>query len=337
MDSIANQSANERRTYFEQAAIQHGRLSAQLMEKDFWVCWTLRRLFMLPELADHLTFKGGTSLSKVHGVIERFSEDVDVTVEREYLGFGGADDPELAGSNQKVERQIAQLVKACESFVADELQPALENAIAQSLGHADWTLTLDREEPSLRFQFPAAITTGLSQYFAPSIKIELGARADPYPVEDGTVQPYLHDTFPDLMSDSSVDVRVLDLARTFWEKATILHSIHHQPAIKPLGPRQSRHYYDLFQLADHAIKSEALERLDLLDRVATHKRIYFRAAWAKYREACPGSLRLVPGAERIRELTSDYEDMQPMFFGDYPTFEHILSRLQSLENAINET
>ncbi|QDT13079.1 hypothetical protein K239x_50950 [Planctomycetes bacterium K23_9] len=215
MDSLANQSAEERRTYFEQAAIQHGRLSAQLMEKDFWVCWILRRLFTLPEIADHLTFKGGTSLSKVFNVIERFSEDVDVTVEREFLGFGGADEPEQASSNQEVERRIARLVSACESFVADRLQLTLEKAIAESLDHSDWTLTLDRENQSPRFQFPSAIVTGLSQYFAPSVKIELGARADPYPVDSATVHPYLKDVFPNLMDDSLVTVRVLDLARTF--------------------------------------------------------------------------------------------------------------------------
>ncbi|MDA8744756.1 nucleotidyl transferase AbiEii/AbiGii toxin family protein [Rubripirellula amarantea] len=104
---------------------------------------------------------------------------------------------------------------------------------------------------------------------------------------------------------------------------------------KPLGARQSRHFYDLAQLADHPIASEALERLELLNRVAEHKRIYFRVAWAKYIGACPGTLRLAPGIARTQKLATDYKDMQPMFFGDYPSFENILLRLTYLKDAIN--
>jgi hypothetical protein len=60
---------------------------AQIVEKDFWVCWTLKELFRLPAIGEHLIFKGGTSLSKVFKVIERFSEDIDVSIDRSFLGF----------------------------------------------------------------------------------------------------------------------------------------------------------------------------------------------------------------------------------------------------------
>ena len=88
MDDFARMPSEERRLYFQQAAAEMG-ISAQIVEKDFWVCWSLKRLFSLDEFRGHLTFKGGTTLSKVYHIIERFSEDVDVAIERDFLGFGG--------------------------------------------------------------------------------------------------------------------------------------------------------------------------------------------------------------------------------------------------------
>jgi hypothetical protein len=76
------------------------RLDAASVEKDLWVCWTLRELFSLPGIAEHLTFKGGTSLSKAWKLIHRFSEDIDLIVDKEALGFGGDAAPDKAASNK---------------------------------------------------------------------------------------------------------------------------------------------------------------------------------------------------------------------------------------------
>lgn len=339
MDTVANLPADERRLYFEQAAAREGRLSAQLMEKDFWVCLILSRLFSLERISDNLTFKGGTSLSKVYRLIERFSEDIDVSIEREFLGFGGDDEPEKGNSGKEKTRRLDRLKKACQEFVADQLQTELRTSIEARLNNAEgWDLSIDADDPdhqSIRFQYPQAVNSGLSAYFAQSVKIELGARSDHFPVQNGELRPYLHDVFPDVMELAVVRLRVLDAERTFWEKATILHANHHQKDDKPIGTRQSRHYYDLFQIANSSIGERAIQRLDLLERVAFHKDIYFKAAWARYDLARPGTLRLVPPAERTRELQRDYADMQPMIFGQIPDLETILNRLQDVENAVN--
>ncbi len=81
MDDFARRSAGERRVFIEEAAAQRD-LTTVVIEKDFWVCWTLRRLGTAPDLKGHITFKGGTSLSKAYGIIERFSEDIDLTIRR---------------------------------------------------------------------------------------------------------------------------------------------------------------------------------------------------------------------------------------------------------------
>lgn len=95
MDELAKLSVADQAVVFGEAANQMG-IQAKFIAKDFWVCWTLDKLFALPEVGAHLIFKGGTSLSKVYGIIERFSEDIDVSLSREWLGFGGAHDPEKA-------------------------------------------------------------------------------------------------------------------------------------------------------------------------------------------------------------------------------------------------
>jgi hypothetical protein len=337
VDDFAKLPRDERRLYFEQTAAQRG-LSAQIIEKDFWVCWCLRRLFSLDEFHDHLTFKGGTSLSKVYKVIERFSEDVDIAIERTFLGFGGDMEPENAPSGKERKRRIEQLNEACRSIIASRLAPQLEDAIAGSIAeNTKWGLTFDaadRDSQTLLFRFPPSITTNLSPYFAASVKIELGARSDHYPVEQATVTPYVTESFPDALTDDATGVRVLGAERTFWEKATILHMLHHMPASKKFAPRMSRHYYDVFQLSRSPILDKALNNMDLLDRVATHKSVFFKSAWANYESACPGTLRLVPPDGIAAELKQDYLAMQPMFFHEPPDFNAILNALQDLEVRI---
>lgn len=340
MDDFARLPSKERLTYFEQAAAQRG-LSAQVIEKDFWVCWSLRRLFSLSEFRDHLTFKGGTSLSKVYQAIERFSEDVDVAIERSFLGFGGENEPERGASGKEQQRRIRALKDACQAIISDRMMPQLSETIAGALrGETGWTLSLDPTDPdrqSLLFHFPPAITDGLSSYFAAWVKIEFGARADHFPIEQGTITPYVADEFADAFQDRETNVRVLTAARTFWEKATILHMLHHQPAGRNIAPRMSRHYYDIFCLARSPVLDQAMATLPLLDRVADFKSVYFKAAWAKYQEARPGTLRLTPGEHVAHQLAADYVDMLPMFFSEPPEFQQILDSLPRLEEQINET
>ena len=128
MDDFARLPSDERRLYFEQASAQRN-LSAQILEKDFWVCCVLRRLFSLSEFKDHLTFKGGTSLSKVYKVIERFSEDVDVAIERKFLGYGGENEPEEGDSGKERDRRIEQLTEACQKAIANRLRPQLAKPV----------------------------------------------------------------------------------------------------------------------------------------------------------------------------------------------------------------
>lgn len=337
MDKIATSSITDRQELFQETANRRG-IAPAIVEKDFWVCWTLKHVFGLP-VAQHLLFKGGTSLSKVFGVIGRFSEDVDLSIHRDHLGFGGDNDPEqIAGKNKRKEA-IEGLQTACIINIRDEFLPLLEASFDSVLRHSnDWTLRLDERDPqAIFFTYPHGLDTdGLLPYIQPVVKLELGARSDPYPTGDHEIMSYAAEEFPDEFGQSACSVKVLDAERTFWEKATILHAEFHRPADKETPDRISRHYSDLAQLAGTEIANRALANLGLLDRVAIHKSIYFASSWARYADAKPGTLCLLPSSERRAKLERDYERMRDMFFGDRPTFNQVLSALKNLENRVNE-
>ncbi len=128
MNAFLAQPLERQRVIYEEAGRRLG-LSAGSVEKDLWVCWTLRALFRLPSFGPHLTFKGGTSLSKGWKLIDRFSEDIDIAISREFLGFGGADAPEDAPSNKQRVTRLEAPMLAAQKHIREVLGPALEGEI----------------------------------------------------------------------------------------------------------------------------------------------------------------------------------------------------------------
>lgn len=328
----------DRRLAFEQAALKR-QLSPQILEKDFWVCWTLKQLFTLPTIGEHLIFKGGTSLSKVFKVIERFSEDIDVSIDRGFLGFGGDNEPEAGGSNKEKQRRVDALRVACQQKITNELQPALEAVIQSKVrGGEAWSLRTDATDTdgqTLLFDYPSAWPAAGTAYVRQTVKIEMGARADHWPCESKSVTPYVAEEFPQAFREASCAVKVLSVERTFWEKATILHAEHHRPADKAMPDRFSRHYCDFYELIHRDIATSATQRLDLLERVAQHKNLFFKSSWSKYGEAAKGRLKISPPEHRINALREDYARMQEMFFGEPPEFNAMMAVLKAWETQFN--
>lgn len=341
MDDFAQRSPGDRADLFRAVATQRG-LNAAIVEKDFWVCWTLKRLFTREAPPAGLLFKGGTSLAKVFKVIERFSEDIDLSFNRADLGFGGTADPAVAGSGKKRQKGLDSLTEACRHVIHDALLPRLQSTFGAALPKGQtWTIEIADDDPdqqTLVFKYPSSITSASAAgppYIRPMVRMEIGARSDHWPAVEGVVTPYAAEDFPRLFPSPTCSVHVLAAERTFWEKATILHVWHHAPADKVLRDRQSRHYYDLVRMYEHGIGCEAMKNTDLLLKVAKHKSIFFASAAAKYAEARPGTLRLVPPDSRLGELRRDYQSMQEMIFGAAPAFEHVMDVLGEIEAAIN--
>jgi hypothetical protein len=339
MDTVLQLTQRQRIELFEQTAQQAG-FDAGIVEKDFWVCWTLKELFRLPAIGDHLIFKGGTSLSKVFKVIERFSEDIDVSIDRNFLGFGGPNEPEAGGSNKEKQRRIDGLKVACQQKVDRVLLPAFKDAIRAKVGSdGTWALRPDDDDPdgqTLLFEYPSSFAPDATGYIRRIVKIEMGARADHWPSESRTITPYVAEQFPTGFKDGSSLVKVLSAERTFWEKATILHAEFHRPSEKAIPDRFSRHYSDFYEMIRRGVGEAAIGRLELLERVTQHKSLFFRTSWARYDEAVKGSLRIVPPPHRLDALRADYARMQQMFFGHPAVFDDILTHLAQWESRFNE-
>lgn len=295
MDDVARMPAKDRGDLSAAAAAQRG-LSPEIMEKDFWVCWTLKRLFVLPREPAGLIFKGGTSLSKVYGAIRRFSEDVDLSFDRHGLGFKGASDPAASKTRKARDRSLDALTAKCRSFVQYTYLPLLRTTIVNALSSdmtVEWNLSLageDEQGETVLFQYPLTARARRADepaYIQPVVRLEFGARSEHWPVIDATVQPYAAEELPNLFKEPRCQVRVLAGERTFWEKATLLHMWHYAPQDKHFRDRQSRHYYDVACLYDHEVGRQAIGDVALLAEVARHKSVFFPAAWARYDLAKP--------------------------------------------------
>jgi hypothetical protein len=198
-----------------------------------------------------------------------------------------------------------------------------------------WLLELEprTDSPVLWFDYESTLpSTG--GYIVPAVKLEFGSLTDQRPVGRHTITPMLAAVLPD-MEEETDDVVALEVERTFWEKATILHAEYHRPTAQPVGERFSRHYSDLAALWKQPAGAASLARLDLLERVALFKSRFFGSSWANYADAKLGTLRLVPPRNRQSELEQDYDKMQPMFLALPPEFGDVIATLREAEARIN--
>ncbi|MEW6074394.1 MAG: nucleotidyl transferase AbiEii/AbiGii toxin family protein [Planctomycetota bacterium] len=341
MDSIARSPESERSILFRETAARRSLASAVLIEKDFWVCWTLLHIYRTPNLPSIL-LKGGTSLSKGFQLIDRFSEGIDLAFDRAAFGFTGSHDPANITRTKARARALDRLEEQTTQFVNEEFLRAVRGEFAGILSPQSFNLLPDAVDPlTLLFSYPPALDAqdyaGLT-YVRPQVRLEMGARSDHYPSRRVDVRCYAAEEFPDLFTDPNASVTALAPERTFWEKATLLHAENHRPP--PDGERRSRarlsrHLYDLVMMTKRGVADAAIDDLPLLDAVAAHKQTFFPAAWARYDLAVPGTLKLVPTGEFRTGLRQDYRSMRSMFFGEPPSFEELLQSITELQERIN--
>jgi len=316
MRLIAQWSKDERRELFQEASAQLG-VTPAIIEKDFWVTWTLAALFSDDTLAGQLMFKGGTSLSKVYGVIERFSEDIDLILNWESLS-----------QEAPAEQQVS---KSQDSKVGKALNVDAQNYIAKTLlalirSRVDpiCEVSLDDDPYVINVSYPSSFT---DDYLRPEIRLEIGPMAAWSPHQQYQVTSLAAKAFPEQFKDAFCDVNVILAKRTFWEKATILHAEAHRPDSSKQPMRYSRHYYDLAKLASSPIREQALADLGLLAEVVMFKKRFYQSGWANYQTAKPGSFKLLPNESVLQELRKDYQAMRNMIYGDYPKFDVLVEIL----------
>ncbi len=268
MNGIAQMSAEERAQVFTETADRKA-LAEAIIEKDFWVCWTLKELFLTEAFSGRLLFKGGTSLSKIFHAINRFSEDIDLAVDYEALGFTGERDPRREDVSKTRRANILdEMMAECRRYIGGEFLAALRARCEEVLGPAEgWSLGVSEQDPNtIEFRYPPASTKRLD-YVAPQVVLELGTHAEFVPHDRFTIRSFVAEEFPNLVPDGEVEVIALLAKRTFWEKATILHAEYYRPPEKSIPDRYARHFYDVAMLSQGPIRAEALADMELLAQV----------------------------------------------------------------------
>lgn len=306
---------------------------ADVLEKDIWVCWTLQQLFTMPGRLP-MAFKGGTSLSKVFHVIDRFSEDIDITLD--YRGLSACVDPFADGLSGRQRRKLSEDLKSIvKAHVTEVVLPWLTKRLAEVLPSGDHSLVLSEDGEQLRLYYSSALVDR-GDYLRDSVLLEFGGRNITEPNETHLVRPDVAVGLDELVFPEAL-VSVLSPARTFWEKATLMHVECHRDSVRQSAERLSRHWYDLFMLARCDIGRQAITQRDLLADVVKHKQVFYAAAYAHYEDCLSGQLRLIPDEAALMALADDYRRMVSagMFIGAPPSFVEIVAELRELELAIN--
>ena len=318
------------------------RLGAPLInvEKDFWICWTLNALYhRLPMDGPRLLFKGGTSLSKAHGLIRRFSEDIDVTVFRDDLGHPASPAELAALSNKKRKAALDAIAEDCRAYVTTDMLASVSELLHEDTkgeGRVEVDET-DQSGQTLLVWYPRvdASDTG---YVQAAIKIESGAKSALDPNKPVTITPYIAEDVAAL--DLAVPgVTTVDAERTFWDKVVIAHGLRNwfdrRGELKQDGQRISRHYYDLHCMLPTDVGSNAIADLALGADCIEHAKTFFNRPDFNLATAVPGSFALLPSDDMVDRLAGDYENTKAMIFGDAPEFKVLMRSIARLEETLN--
>ena len=325
MDNIVKLSKEERQELFSETARQMHTTNA-IVEKDFWVVWTLGKIFSDSRLNQILMFKGGTSLSKVFDLIGRFSEDIDLILDWNLVSQSDPNDERSKNKQDKYNKEVNETAKV---YIKEELLPIISDLLSPHC-----TCKIDEEdEHNINITYPASFK---DDYLKPQILLEIGPLASWLPYDTYEISSYASEHFPQLFNQAKCNVNAIVAHRTFWEKATILHQEAHREEGKPMLPRYSRHYYDLAIMATSSVKDDALKDLELLERVVEFKKKFYPVGWANYDSAKVCTLKLIPLEYRIKELEEDYKAMCNMIFDKHLDFKEIIEILTKLENTIND-
>jgi len=306
-----------------------------LLEKDAWVVWSLEILFGT-SFAEHLVFKGGTSLSKAYGVIRRFSEDVDITYDIRALApdLAGAVDEPLPATRSQEKRWTKEIRERLPVWIADQILPTMERALRDQ--NLSARATAKGEKVFIEYE-PVTRGTG---YAAPTVQLEFGARSTGEPSETRTIGCDAHAQLPSLAFPTAT-VRAMRPERTFWEKATAIHVFCAQGEFRG-ADRFARHWHDISRLDDAGYVDRALADRRLARAVAEHKSAFFRekdreGVDVDYMAAVSRRLDLVPQGGALEKLAEDYERMlqDGLLLDDAEPFSNLLDRCRAIQAKAN--
>lgn len=328
---LSDLTAERQRDIYNNVALKTG-LPPASIEKDWWVTQVLKAIYSLP-YREHLSFKGGTSLSKCWGLIERFSEDADLGIDREYLGFEG----ELSKT------QISdKLRRAACAFVRERMQHDLHdqlirNGLSEDLLNVSVDITpITTTDPEvIRVAYRSVYPELNDPYLPPVVKIEVSGRSMSEPIADKVICSLVDNAYPQsAVAEERFEVRAVLPERTFLEKVFLLHEEFSKPHVRV--ERMSRHVYDIAMMMEQGIHSRALTDENLYRQVLEHRRQFIGLKGFNYDTLYSDSITIVPTGE-VRDLwRKDYEQMQEhMIWGEStPTYDNLLEILLHLNEQL---
>lgn len=326
-------SESQKRLVLEQTAIKHN-LSKQAVEKDLWVTAIIQILFTLP-CADTLVFKGGTSLSKVWGLINRFSEDIDLAIDRSRFNLGG----------ELTKKKVKQLRKESSIFVRDELFEQLASVVATSPlnGHCTIEPQPDGEgdatypEPRTIFIRYNSLFADQLDYLAPVVKVEAGSRSLLEPTQSIEIQSLIETALPTISTTiASVKVKTAIAEKTFLEKSFLLHELFSTG--KPVAAlRRSRHIYDLHMMMQQGLAERSITNDELWATIHHHRSTLTSMQGVDYTPDIRDRIQLVPPIDSLESWQKDYEDTNgSMIYNNPPTFDMLLESMNTLEQMFRQ-
>jgi predicted nucleotidyltransferase component of viral defense system len=317
---------------FTEAATRRA-LPSAAVEKDWWVTAVLRALFSLP-YAEHLSFKGGTSLSKCWKLIERFSEDIDIAVNREKLGFAGT--LSRTQINDKLRRVACKFVR--EELRVDVKNQLEINGVSIDLFSVNVNITpVTTTDPEIIEVVYQSLFDD-DDYIKSTVKIEVSGRSMSEPLQTVKLQSIVDEVFANMsFVNTSFDVNAVVPQRTFIEKICLLHEEFAKSQDFMRTERMSRHLYDLVQIMDMPIAEKALADKDLYHSVVEHRRIFIGLKDFDYNTLNPATINIIPPESVIAEWQQDYETMrETMIYGESLPFNRLLDKIKQLNDKINQ-
>jgi Nucleotidyl transferase AbiEii toxin, Type IV TA system len=304
----------------------------EAVEKDWWVVRTLEIIFTT-SIAPHTVFKGGTSLSKAWNLIQRFSEDIDLALDRKFLGISMSDE-------QITNAQVRKLRNASANFISTKYIHELQAAFADfGLGNVEIKIphlnTKDTDPINIEIYYPSILEA--NEYIKPRILVEIGSRSLIDPFDIISINSYIGEEYiTQSFADKPIAIPCVNPQRTFLEKIFLLHEEFQKLLDKIRIDRKSRHLFDIEKLMDTSFTLAALQNKELYETIVLHRKKLTALRGVNYDNHIPAKISIIPPNEILHLWQADYDKMQlNMIYGKSLTFTQLIERLKLLQARIN--
>lgn len=328
-------SEEERKISLEQASANTG-ISIKAIEKDWWVTLVLRALFQ-SQFRSILLFKGGTSLSKCWNLIDRFSEDIDLAIDRSY--FINKTDDKLSHNDIKDLRR-----QACE-FTSTKLKDELITQL-ETLGVPNRMVTVEATpiDPKFKEKDPQELlitypsVSDPHHYLKDVVKIEVSIRSMKDPWSNCAVQSILSERLPQLnLKEKAFEIPTIEPKRTFLEKVFLMHEQFQRETEKIVHFRMSRHLYDMEKVMDTDHGMAALQDNALITAIVKHRAKFYKLPWVNYDELSKQNVVFIPPPSKMEDFKNDYAAMrEQMFYGETVEFDALIKKLEELTQRFRQ-